>query len=471
MTGADLLAMLPILLLVGGSTLLLMVGTWPISTRSLLFSGIGIALCAALAAIWQIPPVAEVAGMFGTGAYARFFTVLWSLAAVLTLGFSLRYGDDETFPGGEYVSLVLFAAAGMAILSAATSLVGLFLGLESFTLALYILIAFNKRSAEGAEAGLKYLILGAVATGFLAFGIALIYAAAGTFHLPEAMATLSTGAGLRPLGLVGLAMLVVALGFKVSLVPFHLWTPDVYQGAPAPVTGILATGSKGAVFAAMITLFRGLEVGWPVIAPLLWVLAAATMVVGTLCALRQENVKRMLAYSSVVHMGYVLIGILAGKGAGHGAVVFYLAAYAAVSLGAFGVIAALSRSGREPQVLDDYRGYGFRHPVRAGAMAVFLFSLAGVPPTAGFIAKFGIFFAAMEAGYIGLALLGILASLISVYYYLRLVIVLFMADSDAPAGPKCSASEYAAVVACLAATLILGIFPGPLLDFIKTLLS
>lgn len=467
MSWIDLVALAPILVLVLGSTVILMVGAWWPARRPLLLAGAGVALLAALAAGSCVPPVAEVASMYGTGPYARFFAVLWSSVAALTLLLSVRYGEERDFPGGEYASLVLFAAAGMALLSAATSLVGLFLGLESFTLALYILIAFHKEGPEGAEAGLKYLVLGAVATGFLAFGIALVYTASGTFHLPEAVAALAEGGHMRPLGLLGWAMLLVAIGFKVSLVPFHLWTPDVYQGAPAPVTGLLATGSKGAVFAAMVTLFAG-AAGLDALAPLLWLMAAATMLAGTLCALRQENVKRMLAYSSVVHMGYVLVGLLAGGGAGRSAVVFYLVAYAAATLGAFGVVVSFSGA-REPQRLDDYRGLGYRHPWRAAALAVFLFSLAGIPPAAGFIAKFGVFYAAIEAGYLGLAVVGVLASLVSVYYYLRVVIALFMSDEEARALHPGGLHEHAALAVCLVTALVLGVLPGPLLDLIAAI--
>jgi NADH-quinone oxidoreductase subunit N len=466
---AQLYALLPILILALGATAILMVGAWWPARRPLPLAGIALALAAALAAGGCVPSLTEVAGLYGTGPYARFFAVLWSLVAALTLLLSLRYAAERDFPGGEYVSLVLFAAAGMALLSAATSLIGIFLGLETFTLALYILIAFHKTGSGGAEAGLKYLILGAVATGFLAFGIALIYVTAGTFHLPEALGAVADGGGLRPVALLGWGMLLVAIGFKVSLVPFHLWTPDVYQGAPAPVTGLLSSGSKGAVFAALVTLFAGFS-GRGELAPLLWTLAAVTMLVGTFCALPQQNVKRMLAYSSVVHMGYVLLGLLAGGADGNSAVVFYLVAYSVVSIGAFGVVASFSAGGEEPQEYADWRGLGYRHPFRAGALAVFLFSLAGIPPTAGFIGKLGIFYAAVRADYLGLTLLAIFASLVSLYYYLRLVIVMFMSDQTAPDLSPGGSHEYAALAVCLSAVLVLGIFPGPLLDLIRTIL-
>jgi len=464
-TRADLAALIPVLVLALGSAGILLLGAWWPQRRRLLLLGTVIALAAAAVATFQTPPVAEIARLYGSGPFARFFTVLWSLAAAITLLLSVRYADERRFAGGEYTSLILFAAAGMALLSSATSLVGFFLGLEAFTLVLYILIAFHKDDPQGAEAGLKYLILGAVATGFLAFGIALIYTSSGTFHLPEAMAGIASGARLRPIGLLGWGMLLVVIGFKVSLVPFHLWTPDVYQGSPAPVAGILSTGSKGAVFAALVTVLAGVPARGDLV-PFLWTLAALSMVFGTLAALRQDNIKRMLAYSSVVHMGYTLIALLAGRAAGNRAVVFYLVAYAVANLGAFGIIASFSGPKGEPQDLEDFHGIGWRFPFRCAAMAIFLFSLAGIPPTIGFIGKFSIFRAAIETGYGWLAILGILASLVSLYYYLRVIVYMFMTYECEVEHSRGGASEHAALAVCLAATLAVGLFPGPLLDLI-----
>ncbi|MFO7982877.1 MAG: NADH-quinone oxidoreductase subunit N [Desulfuromonadales bacterium] len=470
MSPAELFALLPIIILALGSTAILMLGIWWPNRHGLFLSGVVIALAAAAAAIFLTPSVSEVAGMVGTGPYGRFFTALWSLVGAMTLVVSVRYSEEQEFSAGEYISLILFAACGMAFLSAATSLVGLFLGLEAFTLVLYILIAFHKNSAEGAEAGLKYLVLGAVATGFLAFGIALIYASSGTFHLPEAMAGIVDGGHLRPLGLLGWTMLLAALGFKISLVPFHLWTPDVYQGAPAPVAGLLSTGSKGAVFAVLVTLLSGWSGGRSDLVPLLWVLAALSMVIGTLCALRQENIKRMLAYSSIVHMGYIAIALIAGGRTGNGAVLFYVLVYSLANLGAFGVITALSGPAGEPQDHDAYRGAGYRHPLKGAALSLFLLSLAGIPPTAGFIGKFAIFHSAIRSGYTGLALIGVLTSLISLYYYLRPVVVMYMGDQPAVSLPASSRLEKAYVVLCLGAVLLLGLYPGPLWDLITVVL-
>lgn len=470
MTWLDLVALTPTLVMVMGATTLLMVGAWHHEPRPLIAGGVAVALVAALAAGAAAPAPGEIAGLFTGAPFARYFAVLWALVAALVLMLSLRYATERDFAAGEYVALVLFSAAGMALLSGATSLVGLFLSLESFTLALYILVSFHRGSDLGAEAGLKYLVLGAVATGFMAFGIALIYAASGTFHLPDALQGLQAGTQLRPWGLLGWGLLLVALGFKISLVPFHLWTPDVYQGAPAPVTALLATGSKGAVGAALVLLLARSPGAWQELTPLLWVLALATMLVGSVCALAQENLKRLLAYSSVVHMGYLLVALLPGSAEGFSAVVFYLTVYTAASLGAFAVIASLSTAaGGEPQELSAWRGLGYRYPLRAAVLTVCLLSLAGMPLTGGFIGKFVLFHAAIKGGFTGLALVGVLASLLSFAYYLRAILVLYGGEESRELHPG-AALEHAVLLVCVSAVLLLGIYPGPLLDLTAALI-
>ncbi len=472
MSYLELLALLPVLILVFGSLVVLMVGAWKPRWHNLMYAGIGFALLASLTAAFCPPPVAEIASMYSAGPYARFFTVVWSLLTALVLLLSLRYGAERHFDGGVYCSLVLFAAVGMSLLSAGTSLVGIFLGLEAYTLVLYILIAFDCDSPLGAEAGLKYLVLGAVATGFIAFGIALIYVGAGTFHIPEAFTAAMVDGHLRPYALFGWVMLFIAIGFKISLVPFHLWTPDVYQGSPAPISGMLATGSKGAVLAAVAALYFGVGRAVADIETLVWILSAATMLVGTLHAVVQQNLKRMLAFSSVVHMGYLLIGLLAGNEEGFSAVIFYVVIYTVATLGCFAVIASFSHAGGEPQEYEDIQGLGYRYAFRGAMLSVFLISLAGLPPTAGFIGKFGIFSAAIKADLIGLALVGILASLVSVYYYLRVTIIMYMANVEPKHAlhPGCR-PEYFVLLICLVAVLYLGLFPGLLLDLTSLIIK
>lgn len=466
----ELQALLPQILLALGATAVLMLGAW-YPSRAWIQVGVVIALLAALSAIMIPPAVDEVANLYSTGSYARFFVMLWSLLCAFCLLLSFRYAEIHDLPGSEYASLVLFAACGMGLLSAATSLIGLFLGLEAFTLVLYILIAFKRKDARGAEAGLKYLVMGAVATGFLAFGISLIYAASGSFHLTEAFAGLQqAGGGMRALGLVGWAMMLVAIGFKVSLVPFHLWTPDVYQGAPAPVTALLATGSKGAVFAALVPLFTALGPLKADLELILWLLAALSMLVGTFAALPQRNLKRMLAYSSVVHMGFLMIGLLVGGVEGHRALLFYLISYVVATLGAFGVLSSFSRTDDEPQEYDDFRGLGYLHPRRSSVLAACLLSLAGIPPLVGFFAKFGILATALKGGYPGLAVIGILTALASLYYYLSPIVVLFMQQRDARQLRRGDRHEFFVLACCFAAIVLLGVYPAPLLDLFGSLL-
>jgi NADH-quinone oxidoreductase subunit N len=470
MSFAALQSLLPQLILALGATAVLMFGAWIPKRRLWLTVGLLLALSAALVAGLMEAPLAEVGGMYATTLYARFCTVVWSLTIAATLLISFRYADLHRFGGGEYTSLLLFAAAGMSLLSAATSLIGLFLGLEAFTLVLYILIAFNRTDDRGAEAGLKYLVFGAVATGFLAFGIALIYAASGSFHFQEALAGIQIEGALRPIGLAGWAMLLVAIGFKISLVPFHLWTPDVYQGAPAPISGVLATAAKGAVLTAFLPLLTMLGESGAEIKNVLWLLAIITMLVGTFAALPQTNLKRMLAYSSVVHMGYLLIALLVGGSDGGQALLFYLVIYSFATFGAFGVVTSFATEHEELQEYEDLRGLGYLHPRRSIVLAAFMLSLAGIPPLAGFFAKFGLFQAALRNGYAGLAIIGVFASLVSVYYYLRPIIVLFMQERSAYQLHPGSKSEYLLLAGCFVAILALGIYPEPLLNLVVLVL-
>jgi NADH-quinone oxidoreductase subunit N len=366
---------------------------------------------------------------------------------------------------------VLYAAAGMALLSSAIHLLGLFLALETFTLAFYILIAGNRNCAMAAEAGLKYLILGAVATGFMAFGIALIYAGSGTLVLPEAVQRLANPAGqLQAWGLLGWGLVLIAAGFKISLAPFHLWTPDVYQGAPAPVGGLLATGSKGAVVAALVGLLAMAGPVWHDLVDLVWLLAALTMLAGSLGALVQKNLKRLLAYSSVTHMGTLLIGLLCQSSAGLAATTFYVVVYVIASFGAFAVIASLANEHGEPMSFDQWRGLGYRYPLRCGTLVLFLLSLAGLPATAGFMAKLAVFNAALQSGYVGLVLIGVFASVVSFAFYLRVSVLFFQENGQPSSWHQGTALEHAVLAVCATATLLLGVFPGLLFTLITRIL-
>lgn len=469
MSLAALQSLLPQILLALGSTAILLGGAWVRNRQLWLVVGAMVALLAALTAALVTPVQTEILGMYSASPYARFCTVLWSLTVAATLLISCRYADLYRFGGGEYASLMLFAAAGMSLLSAALSFVGLFLGLEVLTLALYVLIAFRYADNRGAEAGMKYLVFGAVATAFLAFGIGLIYTATGTFNLQDAATGLQLDGSMRPLGLAGWALILVAVGFKISLVPFHLWTPDVYQGAPAPVSGLLATAAKGAVLTAFLPLLLISNSGGE-LTQVLWLLAIATMLIGSFAALPQTNLKRMLAYSSVVHMGYLLIALIIGGDAGSSALLFYLVVYTLATFGAFGIIASFASEYGELQDYADLQGLGAVHPRRSALLAVFLLSLAGIPPLVGFFAKFGLFQAAFRAGYVELAVIGVVASVISVYYYLRPLIALFTPQPGVLPQESGGRIAYALLTFCALAIVILGVYPVPLLSLVARIL-
>jgi NADH-quinone oxidoreductase subunit N len=396
--------------------------------------------------------------------YALFFTMLLCGGSLLTILMSIDFLREHPLPAGEYHALVLLATCGMIFLVAANDLIVLFLALEIMSVAVYVLAGFLRREARSTEAALKYFLLGAFATGFLLYGIAFFYGAAGSTRL-DVIAQAVARDGLRPFTLLGMALVLVGFGFKVALIPFHVWTPDVYEGAPTAVTAFMAAGVKAAAFAAFARVFMGglgsVAASWT---GLLWALAALTMTVGNVTAVMQRSVKRMLAYSSIAHAGYALVGVVAASRAGGAALLFYLAVYAFMTLGAFGVVMALGRRGEPNEELSDWAGVGFRHPVLGLSMAVFMLSLAGIPPTAGFAGKFYLFSAAIDAGYVGLAVIGVLNSLVSVYYYLGVLVPMYMAEGNRAIVPP-SARPYllTTILVAVAATLVMGILPaGPM---------
>jgi NADH-quinone oxidoreductase subunit N len=313
---------------------------------------------------------------------------------------------------------------------------------------------------------MKYFLIGAFASGFFLYGIALIFGATGTTNLDRIANAVTAGAGRDPMLVIGLGLLLVGFGFKISSVPFHMWAPDVYEGAPTSVTAFIATGSKAAAFAALLrvllTAMRGAPIDWTM---LVWVLAALTMTVGNVVALAQLNLKRMLAYSSIAHVGYMLVGVVAGGAFGNGSVLFYLLAYTFTTAGAFGAILMLERAGQEAVRLEDLGGLAARHPLLAVALSVFLLSLIGIPPTAGFVGKFYLFGAAVKAGYVWLAVIGVLNSAAAAYYYLRLIVYMYMREPEgAPTVMAPSLSGALALVVALWGVVQLGVAPGPLFD-------
>lgn len=432
-----------------------------------------------LSVIGLVITAASVVGGWGTpqvgfgGAviqdnFAIFFKIILILSAGLAILISDRYMSQEGCNQGELYPLILFATVGMMFMASGTDMMVIFLGLELLSICLYVLAGFNRDSIKSNEAGLKYFLLGAFSTGFLLYGMALTYGATGSTKL-AAIATYamqSQAVSSNPLFVVGMLLIAVGFSFKVAAAPFHMWTPDVYQGAPTPVTAFMSAGPKAAAFAAflrvMVFAFPMLKTDWT---NLLWILAVLTMTVGNVIALSQDNVKRMLAYSSIAHAGYALVGFTACNAEGAAGILFYMLSYAFMNIGAFGILVLIGKKGEKNGNVQDLAGLGFKRPVLAVLMTVFLFSLAGIPPTAGFIGKFYLFSAAIKSGYIGLAIIGVLNSAASCYYYLRVMVYMYMKEGN-------EEYEWAgttpAVAICLAlsvaGTLFLGVVPGTILE-------
>lgn len=402
--------------------------------------------------------------------YALFFKIIFLITAALTILMSIKYLQEEGFAYGEYYALILFAAVGMMLMAAAADLIIIFLGLETFSLSIYVLAGFFRNRPKANESSLKYFLLGAFSTGFLLYGIALIYGATGSTNLKRIYEFVNSITTLPPpLLLIGMALLIVGFGFKVASVPFHMWTPDVYEGAPTSITAFMAVGPKAAGFAAFLRVFlyalSSLQPDWTWV---LWVLAVLTMTLGNIVAIAQKNIKRMLAYSSIAHAGYILVAMVAANELGIASVLYYILAYAFMNLGAFAVVILYGRKGEENINIEDYSGLASKYPLLALAMAIFMFSLAGIPPTAGFVGKFYIFSAAVKAGYVELAIIGVLNSALSVYYYLRVTVMMYMRPAEKE-WTKLEPSLGLIIVLIIAAlaTLQIGITPAPYLNLAK----
>jgi NADH-quinone oxidoreductase subunit N len=420
-------------------------------------------------------------GMIALDHYALYFNVLFLSCAAITILLSMHYLREHEMEHGEYYPLILFAVAGMMVMGAATDLVTLFLGLETMSISTYVLVAFRRQSDRSTEAAMKYFLLGAFSTGILLYGIALVYGATGHTGFQGIARAISGDAKVLgdPFLPVGMVLLLVGLGFKVASVPFHMWAPDAYEGAPTPVTGFMACAVKAAGFAALVRVLatvlaaKGLSAGSHGWFGMVAVLCGLTMTVGNLIAIAQKSVKRMLAYSSIAHAGYLLLGPLAASQVGAPAttsVLFYLFAYSFTVLGAFGVVLLLEQKGRdEPLQLQDLSGVGARHPVAAFALTIFLLSLTGVPPTAGFFAKFYLFRAAVQAGatepavMYGLVVLAVLNSAAAAYYYLRVVVYMYFREPEGKVSLLHSGPATFALVAAFLLVLAIGILPDPYL--------
>ena len=420
-----------------------------------------------------------LSGMVAVDGFAVFARTIILSATALGLLVAQGYLRREQVEGPEYHALLLLSASGMLLMTSANDLIVVFLALEILSIALYVLAAFDRKRLESGEAGLKYFVLGSFSSAVLLYGVAMVYGATGTTSLTAIAAFLAQNTLFSSgLLLAGFALILVGLGFKVAAVPFHMWTPDVYQGSPTPVTGFMAAGAKAAGFAALLRVFisgfGSYAVDWR---PLVLVLAIASLLVGSVVALVQQDVKRMLAYSSINHAGYVLIGVQAGSRDGVSSALFYLLAYTFMVVGSFAIVTIVGRKGDRRHSLDDYRGLGARAPLLAGAMTFLLLAQAGIPLTSGFVAKFNVFEASVAAREYGLTLVGVITTVIATFFYLRLIVVMYMTNppegsevADAAAdgiGRRPFALDPATGLAlgiAVFATLVMGVLPGYFLD-------
>ena len=407
----------------------------------------------------------EVAnGLIAVDRFALFFKIVFLLSAAITVLMSTRYLEVEGAPAGEYFFLVLCATLGMMVMAGGIDLITIFIGLETMAISFYILAGFIKPSQRSNEAAVKYFLLGAFSLGILLYGMSIMYGLSGTTGL-RGMAPILAGQERDPRLVLAVILVVAGVGFKIAAVPFHMWAPDVYEGAPTPITAFLSVGSKAASFAMLVRIFlEGLPSSGEDWRLLFWVLAVITMTVGNLAALTQTNIKRMLAYSSIAHAGYLLIGIVAGSTRGIAAVLIYLFIYVFMQLGAFAVVVLLRRRDVVGDELKDFSGLAFRHPFAAFAMLLFMLSLGGIPPTAGFMGKFWLFGAAIDSGYVWLAVIGVINSAISLYYYIRLVVFMYLKKETMGSEPTASPSLTLALGVAVVATLVLGIYPRLLFE-------
>jgi NADH-quinone oxidoreductase subunit N len=474
---SQLLAYAPMLLLIAMGCVILIAETFAEQASRAGLAWLGVASCvAALALIvgqWSdaATPVTHFQGMLVVDRMALYLDGAFAISALLTLLFAPPYLREQGFEFGEFYALVLFGAAGMMMVVHATHFVSLLIGIETMSLAAYVLTGCWRRSLRSAEGAIKYFLMGAFATGFLVYGMALVYGTTGGELSYVGIAGKVGVATKTPLFYLGEYFILIALAFKVAAVPFHMWAPDTYEGAPTPVTGFMAAGVKAAAFGGIVRLLSEAfnspllvfdnNRGW---ASILSVLAALTMTLGNLAALRQENIKRMLAYSSIAHAGYLLIGVVAGGlgvASAQPAVLFYLVGYSFTTLGAFGVIAWMGNRKDERLLVDDWAGLGAGRPAIALAMTIFMLSLGGIPPTGGFFGKFYLFKAAMERPQLTwLVVVGVLNSVVSVYYYLRVVVAMYFKDATRPLSPTDGVSMRAGLFITAVAVVLLGIFPG-----------
>lgn len=478
MQNVNLAAILPSLVLSCFGMALLLVNVFLPRGKSAIASWISVAALVITGFVslgaWNHPEYG-FAGHVALDNFATFFNIIFLLAAGLSILMSDDYLKRENFAVGEYYSLILFTTAGAMWMASGTDMMTIFLGLEVLSISLYVLAGFLRGRTDSNEAGLKYFLLGAFSTGFLLYGIALIYGVTGTTNVADIGLYLSAHPDelSSTMTIAGMLLLSTGFLFKIAAAPFHMWTPDVYQGAPTPITAFMSAGPKAAAFAAFLRILLlglgGLESEWT---SLLWVLAVLTMTVGNVVAIYQTNIKRMLAYSSISHAGYALVGIVAANEIGRSGILFYMLAYTFMNLGAFAVLVMAGKKGEENLTLDGFAGFGYKRPLLGVAMTIFLFSLMGIPPMAGFAGKFFIFAGAIKAGYIWLAVIAMLNSAVSLYYYLRVMVYMyFKSPVEEYEWVTMNVGAVISIIIALIGVLYLGILPSGIMELAKSATS
>jgi NADH-quinone oxidoreductase subunit N len=473
----DYVAVLPQMVLVATALIVLIMGVFKKFVNT---SGVGLtalvgsllALACALFVGHHGGPSSAFAGMVLDDGFSYFLTLVICIIIVLTILVSLHYGVFfENLKSGEYYSLVLFAGVGMVFMATAGNLILLFVALETMSISIYALTGFHKDQLKSGEAALKYFLMGAFGSAFLLYGFAYIYGATGSLDIIKISNFIKTHPQILHLKFLvaGFVLMLAGLGFKISMVPFHMWTPDTYEGAPTSITGFMATGVKAAAFAALIRVIlvplAPMQHSW---VTLMWVAIFLTMTVGNLIALAQENIKRMLAYSSIAHAGYILLGFISGTGLAQAGMLYYLMVYAFMNIGAFAVVALLCRKGEECNNISDFAGLGFKYPLLGLVMTVFLFSLAGLPPTGGFMGKFYLFTEALRSGYVWLVVVAGVNSVVSIYYYLRVVVIMYFKPEVTENAVVLTAVSPGIIIALAVATtavLIMGVLPSYFFSF------
>ena len=474
MTTVDLFAILPLIILVGWASVLLLLDIFILKKTAgltALLAAVGVAIALVVSVMGFGGNSTAFNGMIQSDGFSSYLAVLFCGSGLLGIALSHNYLKRMGIQRGEFYPLLMYSISGMILMAQAADLIVVFLALELLSIPLYILAGFARPDPSSEEAALKYFLLGAFAGGFVVYGVALSFGATGTTSLSGIVNTISSGSADMTLLLVGSGLILIGLGFKVALIPFHMWTPDVYQGAPTPITAFMAVGAKAAGFAALLRIFLA---ALPVLAedlvPVFWVLSALTMFGGNLIAIAQSNIKRMLAYSSIAHAGYIMMAIvvIGQESLSQDAVastLFYLLAYAITNFGAWSVVIALEKVEGQGLELDDYFGLGKKYPVLAIAMLVFMLSFIGVPPTIGFVGKFYLFRTVLAGGFTWLAVIGVLTSLLSAYYYLRVVVHMYMQEGD----PEVTRDRWVLLISGLGAiaVVVLSIFASPLFRLVS----